>query len=256
MTLILLLVGGLLLTAGCTTGGRGPSGNLSVQGSNMTLMSVGKAYPAYLAEPVTTGKYPGIVMIHSFNGLEPGYRALANQLAGEGYVVIAPEWQTYNPRAGDDEVTGLVRSAVALLGGHQDVDASRLGLTGFCAGGRFTMLLLPQIKEFESGVAFYGFPYSTGYANNTTPASHVSELNQPMLIIHGTRDQASNITDIYRYAGELDVAEKYFEMKVYQGEPHGFMVVNGSLSTSFAAQNAYREMADFFDRTLLGDRIT
>ena len=42
----------------------------------------------------------------------------------------------------------------------------------------------------------------------------------------------------------------YFEMKVYQGEVHGFMVVNGSLSTSFAARNAYREMADFFDRTL------
>ena len=71
-----------------------------------------------------------------------------------------------------------------------------------------------------------------------------------MLIIHGTRDQASNITDIYRYAGELDAADKYFEMKVYQGEGHGFMIVNGSLSTSFAAQNAFHEMADFFDRTL------
>ena len=105
-----------------------------------------------------TGKYPGIVMIHSFNGLEPGYRTLANQLAGEGYVVIAPEWQTYDPRAGDDEVTGLVRSAVTFLGGRQDVDTSRLGLTGFCAGGRFTMLLLPQIKEFKSGVAVLWFP--------------------------------------------------------------------------------------------------
>ena len=250
MALIFLLVGGLLLTAGCTTGGGAQSGNLSVQGSNVTLMSGGKAYPAYLAAPVTTGKYPGIVMIHSFNGLEPGYRTLANQLSGEGYVVIAPEWQTYGPRAGDDEVTGVVRSAVAFLGGRQDVDASRLGLTGFCAGGRFTMLLLPQIKEFKSGVPFYGFPYSTGYANNTTPSSHIGELTQPMLIIHGSRDQASNVTDIYRYAGELDAAGKYFEMKVYQGEPHGFMIANGSLSTSFAAQNAFHEMADFFDRTL------
>jgi carboxymethylenebutenolidase len=112
------------------------------------------------------------------------------------------------------------------------------------------MLLLPRIKEFKSGVPFYGFPYSTGYANNTTPSSHISELTQPMLIIHGTRDRASNITDIYRYAGELDAADKYFEMKVYQGEGHGFMITNGSLSTSFAAQNAFREMTDFFDRTI------
>lgn len=75
-------------------------------------------------------------------------------------------------------------------------------------------------------------------------------LEDPLLIIHGTRDQASNISDIYSYAVELDNAEKYFEMKVYQGQPHGFMIEDGQLSQSFEAQDAYWQMMTFFDRTL------
>ena len=71
-----------------------------------------------------------------------------------------------------------------------------------------------------------------------------------MLIIHGTHDQASNILDIYRYASELNATGKYFELKVYQGEPHGFMIENGKLSQSFPAKDAFWQMVSFFDRTL------
>ena len=39
-------------------------------------------------------------------------------------------------------------------------------------------------------------------------------------------------------------------LKVYQGQPHGFMIENGELSERFAAKNAYTEMVTFFDRTL------
>ncbi|WP_269851280.1 dienelactone hydrolase family protein [Methanosarcina horonobensis] len=108
-----------------------------------------------------------------------------------------------------------------------------------------------QIEEFESGVAWYGFPYSGGTETQPDePASLIDQLEDPILIIHGTADEASNVSDIYRYAGELDSADKYFELKVYQGEPHGFMIEEGELSESFVAQDAYDEMISFFDRTL------
>jgi carboxymethylenebutenolidase len=71
-----------------------------------------------------------------------------------------------------------------------------------------------------------------------------------MLMIHGTHDQASPVEDIYRYATALNASGKYFELKVYQGQQHGFMVENGQLSQSFVARDAYREMVTFFDRTL------
>ena len=148
----------------------------------------------------------------------------------------------------DSEVEALVTDSISYLEGRDDVDPEKLGLTGFCAGGRYTMLFLPQIKEFKSGVAWYGFPYTGGTEiQPDKPASLIDQLDVPMLIIHGTRDKASNISDIYRYAGELDAANKYFELKVYQGEPHGFMIKDGELSENFVAQDAWGETIDSFE---------
>ncbi|TAJ44307.1 dienelactone hydrolase family protein [Methanofollis fontis] len=243
----------LVCLAGCVNSG-GAAGDGMEEGASVNtsvnITSGGQTFPAYLAAPQETGQNPGIVLIHSFNGLEPGYREMTDRFAGEGFVVIAPEWQTFEQSPSDDVVEQLVRDSVAYLGTRTDVDTERLGLTGFCAGGRYTMLFLPQIEEFSSGVAWYGFPYSGGFNNETVPATLLSTITDPMLIIHGTRDQPSPVAEIYRYATELDAADVYFELKVYQGEPHGFMIEEGMLSESAVAHDAYREMVDFFTRTL------
>ncbi|WP_048161504.1 dienelactone hydrolase family protein [Methanosarcina sp. 1.H.A.2.2] len=229
------------------------SGSASTDTRNETvnITSEGQTYPAYTAVPAAEGKYPAVVLIHSFNGFEPGYQEIVDRMAADGFVVVAPQWQTYARSPPDSEVEALVRNSVSYLEGRDDVDPEKLGLTGFCAGGRYTMLFLPRIEEFNSGVAWYGFPYSGGTETRPeAPANLTAQLEAPILVIHGTRDQASNVSDIYRYAGELDAADKYFELKVYQGEPHGFMIEDGELSESFVAQDAYEEMTDFFNRTL------
>jgi carboxymethylenebutenolidase len=172
-----------------------------------------------------------------------------DKFASDGFAVIAPEWQTFNKNPSDEIVDQLIKDSVSYLKSMKNVDADNLGLTGFCAGGRYTMLFLPQM-EFKSGVAFYGFPYSGGFQNESKPADLIAQLKVPMLIIHGTHDQASKIADIYRYATDLNASEKYFELKVYQGQPHGFMVQNGTLSQSFPAKDAFWQMTTFFNRTL------
>jgi carboxymethylenebutenolidase len=223
---------------------------MPVKNESVQITSGGENYPAYLAAPTANGKWPAVVLIHSFNGLEPGYKVMIDNLASEGFVVIAPEWQTFNRSPRDEVVGQLINDSVAYLKTRNEVNSSSIGLTGFCAGGRYTMLFLPQIKEFKSGVAWYGFPYS-GSDNQSMPADFIDELDVPMLIIHGTHDQASNVSDIYQYATDLNASGKYFEMKIYQGEPHGFMIENGQLSQSFPAKDAYWQMATFFNRTLV-----
>jgi carboxymethylenebutenolidase len=248
----------LVFLAGCTNAPPGGTPVITtpetisgpVPGSMTSIMAGGKTYPAYISAPVTPGKHPGIVLMHSFNGLEPGYKEMCDRIAGDGFVVIAPEWQTFGKRAGDPEVEAVIRSSVAALRSRTDVDSSRLGLTGFCAGGRFTMLFLPQVKDFRAGVAWYGFPESIGYTNDTAPSSHIRELDAPIFIIHGSRDQPSPVAGIYNYSTALDTADKYFELKVYQGKPHGFMIANGSLVREDFAENAYNEMIAFFKRKL------
>ncbi|HZK30741.1 MAG TPA: dienelactone hydrolase family protein [Methanoregula sp.] len=238
--------------AGCTNAKQANTTPLpsSVTGSMISITADQKTYPAYISVPTFTGKHPGIILLHSFNGLEPGYKVMCDRMATDGFVVIAPEWQTFDRQAGDPEVGAVVRSSIAALKTREDVDAQKLGLIGFCAWRRFTMLFLPQFKDFGAGVAFYGFPYSRGNTNTTTPAGHIGELSTPILVIHGFRDQASPISGIYNYTKELDAADKYYELKVYQGKPHGFMIVNGTFGQDTAAKDAYSEMTGFFRRML------
>lgn len=223
---------------------------LQIRSDQVAIESGNLSYPAYLAEPTVEGEYPAVILLHSLNGMEPGYRELSDLLASEGYVVLAPEWQTHGPFPDDEMVERMVGDAVLFLGARPEVDPERIALTGFCAGGRYTMLFLPRIPALRAGVAWYGFPYSGGFHNQFAPADLIAGLADPLLIIHGTRDESSPVGDIYRYATDLDEAGKYFELKVYQGQPHGFMVENGSLSQSFVAVDAFTEMVDFFDRTL------
>ena len=218
-----------------------------VQSNDVEVTSGGQAYQSYLAAPGEGGPYPGIILIHSFRGLEEGYRTMVDQLAAEGFVVLAVGWQTFEQSPSDDTVKQLVQDSITFLSERDDVDTERIGLTGFCAGGRYTMLLLPQFDTLEAGVAWYGFPYG----GDTTPASLVGDLAAPMLVIHGTADDPSPIADIYRYAGELQDTGATFELKVYSGEPHGFMLANGQLRDDEVAQDAFRQMADFFKRKLV-----
>jgi carboxymethylenebutenolidase len=217
-----------------------------VESADVEILSDGKAYASYLAFPNAGGPYPGIVLIHSFRGLEEGYRTMTDQFAAQGFVVLAVGWQTFEQSPSDATVEQLIRDSVDYLRQRADVDGERLGLTGFCAGGRYTMLFLPQIDTFSAGVAWYGFPYS----GETQPASLIDQLESPLLILHGTADSASPIGDIYRYATALTDAGKYFEMKVYYGEPHGFMLVNGQLRQDELAQDAFMQMVSFFRRKL------
>ena len=165
---LLLLVG----SAGATDVGTAGMRN----GTTVTIQSGGQSYPAYITTPEDGGPFPAVVLIHSFNGLEPGYQDMVDRMATEGFVVIAPEWQTFEEAPADNVTEALVRDTVAYLETRPEVNSSSIGLTGFCAGGRYTMLFLPRIEEFSAGVAWYGFPYSGGQANGSPPAEFVESI--------------------------------------------------------------------------------
>ena len=221
--------------------------SLAVTSEDLDVTSDGQAYQSYLAYPASEGVYPGIILIHSFNGLEQGYRDMTDAFAAEGFVVLAIGWQTFERRPSDTLVEQLLNDSIAYLSTRDDVDSMRIGLTGFCAGGRYTMLFLPQIRAFAAGVAWYGFPNN---ASPAAPSEFIEALDAPMLIIHGTQDRPSPIADIYAYATALGDAGKDFELKVYANEPHGFMLEGGELRQDDVANDAFNEMVAYFRRKL------
>jgi carboxymethylenebutenolidase len=219
---------------------------LPIAGQEVDIASGGQDYPSYVTAPAEGGPYPGIVLAHSINGMEPGYRTLSDRLAEQGYVVLALGWQTFERTPPQDTVRRLIEDGIAFLSARSDVDPERLGLTGFCIGGYYTMLFLPQIDAFEAGVAWYGFPYR----GDPQPADLINDLDAPMLIIHGTDDNPSPIEDIYRYTEALDKAGRTFELEVYDGEPHGFMLADGEMRQDEVAMDAFGKMVEFFRRNL------
>lgn len=223
-------------------------------GQSLDVMSGGKAYQSYLSVPEggdQTAKKPAVILIHSFNGLEQGYKDLTDEMAAAGYVTLALGWQTFDKQPSDDTVKALIEDGLKVMAGRSDVDMNRVGLTGFCAGGRYTMLFLPQMPQFKSGVAWYGFPDGGGTATQPkAPAEFTQQLNRPMLIIHGSKDQASPIATIYNYANKLDAAGKNFKLVVYQGEPHGFLLKDSKIADTYASKDARRAMLNYFGDTL------
>lgn len=221
--------------------------SLEVISDDIEVMSDEQSYQSYLAYPASEDVYPAVVLIHSFNGLQDGYREMTDAFAAEGFVVLAIGWQTFERSPSDALVEQLMRDSITFLSARNDVDPMKVGLTGFCAGGRYTMLFMPQIKEFAAGVAWYGFPNN---GDPATPADLIDQLDAPMLIIHGTLDRPSPIAGIYAYATALGEAGKDFELKVYANEPHGFMLEDGELSRDDVATDAFNEMVTYFRRKL------
>ena len=221
--------------------------NLDVVSEDIAVMSQEQSYQSYLAYPADEGIYPAVVLIHSFNGMQDGYREMTLDFAAEGFVVLAIGWQTFERSPADALVEQLLLDSIAFLSARADVDPLRIGLTGFCAGGRYTMLFMPQIDAFAAGVAWYGFPNN---GDPSAPVDVIDQLDSPMLIIHGTQDRPSPIAGIYAYATALGEAGKDFELKVYSNEPHGFMLTDGKLSRDDVATDAFQEMLDYFNRKM------
>jgi carboxymethylenebutenolidase len=243
VTLIALLIGAVVGIADQNSG--------QTQGATVEITSGGKTYPAYFVAPTGEGRRPTAVLIHSINGFEPGYQTISDLLMAEGFAVLALQWQAYERTPSDEVMEQLLRDSIAYLRGRAEVDPENIGLTGFCIGGRYTMLFLPLIEDFKAGVAWYGFPYSGGSPlQPRKPADAIAQLKVPLLILHGTADRPSPIADIYRYVAELDAAGKYFELKVYQGQPHSFMLRGGQLLQTPLTQDAFAQMVSFFRRVL------
>src|SRR3954462_7900540 len=113
VVVVLLLLSVLPLSAGFAQ---------EAQSGDVDTTSGGKAYQSYLAAPSSGGPFPGIVLIHSFNGLEEGYKTMVDHFAAQGFVVLAVGWQTFEKQPSDDVVQQLVEDSVAYLKGRPDVD--------------------------------------------------------------------------------------------------------------------------------------
>ncbi|BFU90752.1 MAG: Carboxymethylenebutenolidase [Nitrospira sp.] len=209
---------------------------------------------AFVAAPQTKDKRPAIIIVQEWWGLTDHIKDIAKRCATEGYVAIAPDLYSrlgyplttdageagklMNTLKQEDGLTDL-NATVAYLKSVPEVDATRIGVTGFCMGGSYALMLPCVNPEIKAAVPFYG-----QVPNPDTP---IQKLACPMLYFYGEDDGWIAKADVQRLATALKKYGKAGEIKTYSGAPHAFFRdTDPSVYRSDAAKDAWVRAKAFF----------
>jgi carboxymethylenebutenolidase len=250
----LLLLGIVLLVASIAWDARFGASVEDVANTEFTGPE-GQALLAYLARPEGPGPHPGVLLIHEWWGLNEGITVLADALAAEGYVVLAPD--AYRGRVTDlvsralwlrlgtpeDQVRADLDRALDHLRSLDGVDTDRLASMGFCFGGGHSLQLgLRRSESLALTVMYYG-------AVVTEP-----DLLRPLtegkgvLGIFAEEDQTIFPEDVLEFEAALNSLDIPNEITIYPGVGHGFVNEENYLEPGPAGE-AWAQTLDFLERS-------
>jgi len=194
--------------------------------------------PAYRAKPANVKNPPVIIVAMEIFGLHEYIKDVCRRWAKLGALAIAPD---YYYRMGDltqiSDIQQLFPKVNAKADSelYSDLDATvawakadggntgKLGITGYCRGGRTTWMYSAHNKNLDAAVAFYGPP--EGPTNATMPKQPidiVKDVKCPVLGLYGAADTGIPVASVTKMEKALDAAKKTTEFRVYPDAPHGF----------------------------------
>jgi len=228
---------------------------LKVDGSNM---------PLYASLPASGGPVPGIVVVHGQSGLEDFIKDTTHMLALQGYAAVAPNlYHRDGPDCKDDNPTrksrlrdtGIIndiQSTIGFLKNHPRVNGGKLGIVGFCMGGRLVYLMSAASKDLKAGVMFYGSGTMVPFGEGPTPFERTGEINCPIQGHFGTEDKNPSPEDMRKLDAELTKFGKSHEFHSYAGAAHAFVNTGSSNYRPHAAALSWPKATEFFSRHLVG----
>ncbi|MFO0761673.1 MAG: dienelactone hydrolase family protein [Byssovorax sp.] len=177
-----------------------------------------------IALPAGTGKAPGLVVIQEWWGVNDHIRSLVDRFAAEGFVALAPDlYHGVTPKDGGeagklmsalDGARALedIRAAVHALLAHDRVNG-KVGVTGFCMGGAYTLVATTRIPEVAAGVSFYGIP----------PAGRIDfKAHKPLMKHVATHDGWVTVPAAEKLKAEFEAHGGALTLHTYDAE-HAFM---------------------------------
>ena len=236
------------------------------QPSNVTIRP---GLEGYFAPADTDSPAPGILVLMEAFGLTDHIRRACDHFAAQGINALAPDIY-HGKRFGyenldqaiaairgldDDQVMDELAAALDCLAAHQGVAPLRLGVLGFCMGGRLAFLAnCRHAGRLRAAVAFYGGGIApegeTDRLGRRAAIASAPALQSPTLLIYGAADAAIPAAEHARVALRLTELNKPYSLSVYPGAGHGFCCEDRPGYAPEAAREAYREATDFLRRTL------
>jgi carboxymethylenebutenolidase len=209
---------------------------------------------AYVSKPNGEGPFPTVIMIHEFFGLNESIVSKADLLAQEGYLVVAPDTfrgstTAWIPRAiyqvvttKPEVVNADLDSVYAWLEPQSDVAQDRVGVAGFCYGGRASLLYSLHNNKLAATVVFYG--------SSETDPEVLKNLPGPVLGIFGGADQSIPLSEVDAFEKGLTAAGITHEVTVYDGQPHAFVQDAAGIKSGGAQGEAWDQMLAFLEKNL------
>jgi len=196
--------------------------------------------PGYAAMPASGGPFPTVLVIQEIFGVHEHIKDMCRRFAKLGYFAAAPALYAREgdvsgmsdiqeiiskvvSRVPDAKVASDLDATVAWAKGTGKADTVRLGVTGFCWGGRQVWLYAAHNPNLKAAVAWYGplkRPATDLQPKN--PIDLIGELKCPVLGLYGAADAGIPVASVEEMKAALKAAHKPSEIVLYPDTPHGF----------------------------------
>ena len=222
--------------------------------------------PAYYAVPKGKGKRPVVLVVPEIWGMHEHIKDVTRRLAKAGYFAVTNE-----PYFRIGELTRLENIKEVIAGANQlsdsqafedndrvvgwaagqaRADTSRLGITGFCRGGRMVWMYTAHNRKIDAGVAWYGSLMPIPPAMPTGPLDVTDKIDRPVLGLYGGADQGIPLEHVERLRAGLKAFghDRKSQIHVYEGMPHAF---NADYRPSYrkeAAEDGWKRMLAWFKK--------
>jgi carboxymethylenebutenolidase len=237
-----------------------------LEAGEVQIPVAGGSLPAYRAMPNAGGPFPFILVNAEIFGVHEHIKDICRRLGKLGYMAIAPDVfarlgdigkapdvqtasREFVAKTPDAQEMSDLDAAVAWAKGTGKADINRLGVTGFCRGGRTVWLYAAHNPNVKAAVAWYGplaFPVSEIKPKNAIDV--VADLKAPVLGLYGGADPGIPVEQIEKLKAALTAAKKPSEIVIYPDTPHAF---NADYRPSYrpeAAKDGWNRMLAWFKK--------
>ena len=209
----------------------------------------------FVAKPIAEGKYPGVVMIHEWWGLNKNIQEMAQLLASEGYVVFAVDLYgsvattseeagklAGEVRANQEKATKQLRAAVSYLISIPETQGQKLGSMGWCFGGGQSLQLALSGEKMDATVIYYG--------QVTDDKTQLEKIQWPVLGIFAGEDTGIPPSSVNAFEAALNELGVKNDITIYPGVGHAFANPSGARYAPEETKDAWKKTVEFFDSNL------
>jgi len=245
-----------------------------MQGTMVDVKTADGVADAYLTRPDGDGEYPGVLFVIDAFGLRPRIQEMADRIAGQGYVVLAPnalyragrapvlpmpDFTDPDNRAGFmqsvrpiiEQLTpdAISRDGEAYLDFLSTTATGPVGITGYCMGARVGWRIAAAYPDRVSALGgFHGGGLVTDAANS--PHRSAGQLEAEVYFGHADQDANMNPEQIGTLNDALDKAGVRHRAEVYEGALHGYTMSDTAVYNEAACERHFTELLALLDRTL------